>query len=169
MNTSRVLCNFQYQKGHIKYTASSWHIRHTDCQTDPKTVMAFCENFLANRKKKMLYGRKFLMGGGWKIWVLKSAILVIQYQTITVTLFRLSRGNQWQEEVGDCVSVYFYEITNFLGYKISSESNIKYTDFCRSQLQAPLFAFLQRPPTFTRLRYRKKKQSERDFETHHKY
>ena len=45
MNTSRILCTFKYQKGHKMYTASNWCTRHTNCQTDSTTLMAFCQNW----------------------------------------------------------------------------------------------------------------------------
>ena len=62
MNTSRILCNFKYQKGHKMYTASNGRTRHTDCQTDSTTVMAFCQNLSCKEKKKILSGQKILHG-----------------------------------------------------------------------------------------------------------
>ena len=65
MNTSRILCNFQYQKGHKKYTASSLRTRHTNCQTDSTTVMALCQKLSCKIEKNILSGKKIFHG--WRM------------------------------------------------------------------------------------------------------
>ena len=64
MNTSRIVCTFQYQKGHKMYTASNWRKRHTDYRTDSTTVMAFCQKLSCKSKKNTVRTKIF---HGWRL------------------------------------------------------------------------------------------------------
>ena len=132
MNTSRILCNFKYQKGHKKYTASNGPTRHTDCHTDSRALMAFCQNLSCKQKKKT-GTENFTWAADGKYRSRNQ-----QFQPYNAKLLP-SLCSDYREEINDrkrCETalVFVFTVYRIFFDIVSSESNIKYIDFCSSQL-----------------------------------
>ena len=133
MNISRIVCTFQYQIGHKMYTASNWRKRHTGYRTDSTTVMAFCQKLSCKQTKILLGQKKFSWVAAGKYGSRNQ-----QFQPYNTKLLP-SLCSDYREEINDrkrweTALVFDSTMYQIFFAIICSESNMKYTDFCRSQL-----------------------------------